>query len=296
MIHQTCAICQKDNFTVLYPENFDLQNIDEKTFSARRLPDRVHYRIVKCRNCGLVYSNPILEYEKLEKLYRQSFVSYDSHVENLKKTYGYYLKELESYGVIKGKLLEIGCGNGFFLEEAKKQGFKDVNGVEPGTKSANSARPDIRNKIVVDIFRLGLFNKNSFDVICCFQTFDHIPNPNEFLRGCYEVLKKGGLILFFNHDASALSARIMGEKSPIIDIEHTYLYDRNTIRKILEKHGFSVLKVQSAANIHNVGYWMQLIPIPNFVKLPLIKALKKLKLDTIKIKMKVGNIVAIAKK
>ena len=53
-------------------------------------------------------------------------MSYDSHVANLQKTYGHYLSRLESYGAKKGKILEIGCGNGFFLEEAKRQGYEEV--------------------------------------------------------------------------------------------------------------------------------------------------------------------------
>src|SRR3989344_1045654 len=95
MIQQTCAICGRNNYTVLYPENFDVNKINSRIFSARRLPDRIHYQIVRCKNCNLVYSTPILEHEKIEKLYKKSFTAYDEHLENLKETYGYYLKELD---------------------------------------------------------------------------------------------------------------------------------------------------------------------------------------------------------
>ena len=297
MIQQLCAICEKDNFEVIYKENFDLKKIDERIFSARRLPDRMHYQIVKCKKCGLVYSNPILEYGKIEKLYKKSFTSYDTHLENLKETYGFYLRELNKYvGTIHElSLLEIGCGNGFFLEEALKQGYI-VYGIEPGKKSAQKAKPNIKKNIVVDIFRPGLFRKNFFDVVCCFQTFDHIPNPNEFLNECYKVLKKGGFILFFNHDASSFSAKILGEKSPIIDIEHTYLYDKKTMPRIFTKHKFKILEIKSAINIHSLSYWIHLFPLPNSIKLPLIKFLIFTKLGNIKIKLNPGNMVLMAKK
>src|SRR4030067_1483160 len=247
MIIQSCAICESNNYTVLYPENFDIKKINSRIFSARRLPDRIHYRIVKCNSCGLLYSNPILEYSKIEKLYQKSFTSYDEHLENLKETYSFYLRELHCHprpdrgssldsrfrGNDKLRLLEIGCGNGFFLEEAKHQGY-EVYGIEPGKKSVDKAKPEIKKNIINDIFRYGQFKKNFFDVICCFQTFDHVPNPNEMLKECYVLLKKGGLMLFFNHDAGAWQNKLMGEKSPIIDIEHTYLFDKSTRRKILE--------------------------------------------------------------
>lgn len=335
MMNQVCAICEKRNFKILYPENFDIKKINSRIFSARRLPDRIHYQVVKCKNCNLVYSTPILEYEKIEKLYRKSFTNYDEHLENLKETYGHYLKELkEKYqkqtvddrklkldvedGGLRveknnltsnfhpqsppstfhppaSRLLEIGCGNGFFLEEAAKQGYK-VYGVEPGKQSVEKAKPDIKKNIIVDIFKPGQFKKNFFDVVCCLQTFDHIPNPNELLAECYKLLKKGGLVLFFNHDIGAWQNRLLGVKSPIIDIEHTYLFDKKTMRRIFTKHHFKIRGIKSSFNIHHLAYWIQLFPLPRFLKLSLIRFLNFTRLGKLKIKMYPGNLVLIAQK
>lgn len=192
-------------------------------------------------------------------------------------------------------MLEIGCGNGFFLEQASGQDY-EVYGIEPGKQSVEKARSDIKKQIKVDIFRTGLFKLNFFDVICCFQTFDHIPNPNEILAECHKILKKGGLMLFFNHDVAAWQNKLMGEKSPIIDIEHTYLFDKKTMRKIFEKHHFKVLEVKSAFNIHHLSYWIHLFPIPNFMKIPLIQLLDKIGLGKFKIKLNPGNLVIFAQK
>jgi tetratricopeptide (TPR) repeat protein len=58
-----CAICRTEgNASELYPANFDLQALKPAVFSARRLPDRVHYRLVKCNTCGLGRSDPIAQY------------------------------------------------------------------------------------------------------------------------------------------------------------------------------------------------------------------------------------------
>lgn len=327
MITQVCAICGKNNYRVLYPENFDIKNLDERTFSARRLPDKVHYRIVQCKTCRLVYSNPILPYSRIVALYKKSFTSYDEHIENLKETYGFYLKKLEKFrkglkisvsndlsgaqlkrsedehahrsekrGIENLFLLEIGCGNGFFLEEALKQGYGQVYGVEPGKKSVEKANSKIKKNIVVDIFRPGLFKKNFFDVVCCFQTLDHIPDPNSFLQECFAVLKKGGLVLFLNHDVSSLSARILREGSPIIDIEHTYLFDKKTMTQIFKKHRFKILEVSDATNIHHLSHWIHLFPFPRLIKILLSRFLEFTHLGKIKIKLNPGNVVLIAKK
>jgi len=296
MINQNCAICEKNNYRVVYKENFDISKINSRIFSARRLPDKIHYQMVCCKKCGLLYSTPILPLNKINKLYRQSFTSYGKHINNLKRTYGTYLKRLEKYHVDKNRLLEIGCGNGFFLEEAQKQDYKETWGVEPGKKSVAKASIEIRKNIIVDIFRPGLFNESFFDVICCFQTFDHVPDPNLFLKECHRVLKKNGFLLFLNHNAESLSARVLGEKSPIIDIEHTYLYSKKTLGLILTKHNFKSLEVKTAFNSHSLAYWIHLFPLSKSFKLNLTRLLKKVSMADINITLPAGNLVVIAQK
>ena len=69
MIDTICAICEKkEKIVELYRENLDLKKVDGKTYSARRTPDRFHFRFVKCLRCGLIFSNPIMEPEKIISL------------------------------------------------------------------------------------------------------------------------------------------------------------------------------------------------------------------------------------
>ena len=132
-----CAICgTPGNTATVYESNFQAENLTPEVFSARRPPDRLHYRIVRCRTCGLLRSDPMLSAEAIEPLYQESRFTYGGETANLQYTYGAYLRGLERHGleqrcVRKGALLEIGCGNGFFLEEAVRQGYGSVAGVEP---------------------------------------------------------------------------------------------------------------------------------------------------------------------
>src|SRR5260221_2621171 len=101
-----CAICGTEgNAAELYPANFDFEALNPTVFSARRLPDRIHYRLVKCRACGLVRSDPIASPELLAQLYAQSAFSYGDEVADLRFTYGRYFAELERYGARKEALL-----------------------------------------------------------------------------------------------------------------------------------------------------------------------------------------------
>lgn len=292
-----CAICKTEgNAHELYPANFENDAFNAEIFSARRLPDMVHYRIVQCDNCGLVRSDPVIDQETLKKLYLQSELTYAKDIPNLRRTYGTYLRKLEKYKTQKECCLEIGCGNGFLLEEALSQGYQKVLGVEPSQSAVEQANPALKDVIYNDIMRPGLLSQK-VDAICMFQLFDHIPNPNEFLSTCSDALIPGGLILCFNHNIRAVSARFLGEKSPIIDIEHTYLYNPDTIRKLFQKNGFKVLEVGPAQNFVNLLNVTRLSPLPRNLKIKVLAFLeRKPKLGQISMFLPLGNLYLIAQK
>lgn len=297
MIPTKCAICgTENNASVLYPANFDVAAFNPDVFSARRLPDMLHYQIVRCNTCGLVRSDPVANAEVLAALYQQSIFTYSQDTPNLAKTYGAALQKTEKYQVSKDHLLEIGCGNGFFLEEARAQGFAQVSGVEPGQDAIQRAAPEIRDRIVCDMMRPGLFAEETFSLICMFQTFDHIAEPNALLGECFKVLKPGGMLLFLNHNVEAISARILKEKSPIIDIEHTYLYSPKTIRQLFGKHGFATLEVKPAWNIIRLYSLLRLIPLPKSAKQKILAKIENSALGRIRFRLPLGNLYIIAQK
>ncbi len=297
MKKQFCPICGPQVEKIpLYPQNFKISQLNKKIFSARRLPDRLHYKTVKCQNCGLVFADAVLDNNQLTKLYQASTLTYQDQIPDLAKTYGYYLKKLEKFKVKKNRLLEIGCGNGFFLLEAKKQGYKQVWGVEPSLDAIKKAPKSLQKTIKNSMFHQKLFAANSFDVICFFQTFDHILDPNKFLKDCYYLLKPSGLILAINHNIESFQAKILKEKSPIIDIEHSYLYSKKTMPLIFEKNKFEVLQVNSTFNLYSPDYLLHLLPLPNKLKTNLITLINNFHLKNIKLKLKLGNLILIAKK
>ncbi len=293
-----CAICGNNkNTKVLYKSTFSKKKLNSKTFSARRTPDRLHYRLVKCSRCGLIFSNPILDLKKINSLYFKSDFNYDLESEYLKKTYfNYFKKYIQSKNIKKAKILEIGCGNGFFLQELKDNGIKDVYGIEPGAESVKKANAKIKNNIKVDILRKGLFAKESFDIIFCFHTLDHIPNPNKFLEIIHALLKKNGKVFFIVHNTSGLSVKLLKEKSPIFDIEHIYLFNNKNLKQIFENNKFINSSVFDIKNTYPLRYWLKLFPLNDFFKNKIIKLLELLGLDLIPIKLNAGNIGIIASK
>jgi SAM-dependent methyltransferase len=285
-----------NNAIELFPANINNHSLTPEIFSARRLPDKIHYRMVKCKKCGLVRSDPIASPEVLQQLYQQSGFTYTREIANLRSTYGKSLAKLTLYGVQKNTLLEIGCGNGFFLEEAIEQGYKQVLGVEPSIGAVEQASPNIRQSIISKMMEPGLFNDAQMDVICMFQVLDHVVNPNQLIGECFKILKPGGFLLCINHNVTSWSAKLLREQSPIIDIEHTFLYSPETLSCLFEKMGFKVYRVGSINNYYSVQYLMRLLPLPAYIKTRLLKFLEASPFGHKQLSVPLGNMEIIAQK
>jgi len=291
----TCAICGTlGNSDELYRPTLDDASFSDRIFSARRLPDRVHYRMVRCRTCGLVRSDPAADQGSLSELYGRSTFDYAAEVPNLRRTYGRYLARAKSYS--RGKsLLEVGCGNGFMLEEALAQGYHEVRGVEPSRNAIAAASPSVHDRIVPDIMRPGLFDGGEFDTVCLFQVFDHLPAPGALLDQIRSVLSAGGILLCFNHNVQSMSALMLGERSPIVDIEHCYLYSPRTMSVLLEKHGFDVMESGAATNTLSLRHLLHLVPAPGAFKRGLMRAAERTHIDRVPLRLRLGNLYTIGR-
>jgi SAM-dependent methyltransferase len=280
----------------LYPATLPPEAFSPAVFSARRLPDRLHYRVVRCGTCGLVRSDPIAEPGALARLYEQSRLNYAREASNLRQTYGRYLDRLMRHGGTPGTLLEIGCGNGFLLEEALIRGYREVCGVEPSRDAVEKASPQIRPHLVCDVFRPGLFSASQFDVIGMFQVLDHLSTPGEILAECFRILRPGGLVLVLNHNVASWSARMLGARSPIVDVEHTFLYSPETLRRLFERNGFQVVDSCSVWNRYTLQYLAELTPLPALAKRFALRLLSASRVGRIAVTLPLGNLCQIARK
>ncbi len=150
MHHTLCALCESDQWDqLLYSEKLPPGSFTDEKFSARRVPDRVHYKIVRCGKCGSMRSDPVLSDDELGRLYLASRMTYGEEAAYAGETYATYLRECLSLLPERGRLLEIGCGTGFFLERALELGFHEVFGIEPSRDAVEHAsdrvRPCVRN-------------------------------------------------------------------------------------------------------------------------------------------------------
>jgi SAM-dependent methyltransferase len=263
-----CAICGPDEPSdLVYPSRLPGGPIGAVAFSARRVPDRVHSEIRRCRRCGLLFATPVPGADELHALYAVSEMTYAGQIADLRRTYGALLDDLiRTRGTTGGRLLEIGCGNGFVLDEALDRGFTDVAGVEPSVEAVASASERVRGRITVGLFTGQEFAPGTFDVVCGFHVFDHLIDPRAMLDGARRLLAPNGVLLLVMHDAGAWSAKLLGDRSPIFDIVHPYLYDRKTIAALLQAGGFEAPDVFPVRNTYRLDYWAHLTPMPRWCR------------------------------
>jgi 2-polyprenyl-3-methyl-5-hydroxy-6-metoxy-1,4-benzoquinol methylase len=251
--------------------------------------------MVRCKSCGLVRSDPVADPALIAELYTRSTFDYAHEAKALQRTYGRYLRRLGK-GVSKGALLEIGCGNGFFLEEALRQGYADVWGVEPSRAAIEHASPEVRPRIINDIIRPGLFEEERFDAIVMFQVLDHLSDPHSVLSLCWRLLKPGGAVLALNHNVEAWSARLLKDRSPIVDLEHTFLYSPATARRLFIRSGFAVERVGAVFNTYSWAYILQLMPVPSAIKRLLSHDRKWNPFGRLQVRLPLGNLYLIGRK
>ena len=111
----------------------------------------------------------------------------------------------------KGKLVDIGCGNGWFLEVAKK--YFSVTGVEPN----NSLLHFTAKELKIDVYRkIESLKKNEYDVVTLFDVIEHINKPMEYLKKISQKLKKGGIILIFTPNRDSLGFSYMKENQNLV--------------------------------------------------------------------------------
>ena len=163
MVSVNCPLCEKKaDCRVLYNQNFAPEKLSENPCPDLQRPIP-HYRIVKCSVCGLVYSSPILKPELVHDLYQtgSSWIAqnYELEADNVNRAYFRHLKKAMKINPSRGRLLDIGCGNGFFLRLCLKEGFKEVHGVEPSTPAFEQVPKNLRGRVRNDIFRPADFAK-----------------------------------------------------------------------------------------------------------------------------------------
>lgn len=293
-----CTLCGPSaGKKVKYKPNFSAADLNAAVFSARRAPDRKHFRLIECAECGIIYSDPACDPSQLPSLYEKSAVTYGSQEEEIYQSYAPVLDRALKLVRGRNSFIEIGGGTGFMLKYGAKHGFKTQTEIEPSADAERKFAPcSPQARFIRGVFKPGTLTPGSASLICFFQMLDHVPNPADFLGMVHEALEPGGVAVCVTHNTHAVSAKVLGERSPIFDIEHTYLFHPKNLARLFEKTGFGGVDSFTVANNYAFRHWLRLAPLPARAKKSVAAVLGGTGLLDRQIRLHAGNFATIGQK
>jgi len=231
-----CPICKNNEYKNVF-------NCKDYTVSKE------NFNIVECLKCGLWQTFPYPEKDKISVYYESN--DYISHSDKRQTLIDQIYHLVRKYTVLqkvnlvkqyvpRGTILDFGCGTGYFLEAAKKQGF-ETYGVEPSLRAREVAIDKKLNVFssISDIFALN----KKFDVITLWHVLEHLYNPEEFINQSRKLLNHNGILILALPNRKSYDAEFYKEYWAGFDLpRHLFHFTKNDIIKItLDK--FKLLEI-----------------------------------------------------
>jgi 2-polyprenyl-3-methyl-5-hydroxy-6-metoxy-1,4-benzoquinol methylase len=293
------------------------------------------WNFFKCKNqnCNLIWLNPVPVKEDIHIAY----IDYYTHSNNagadsiirkfykkiqsdyLSAKYGYdngekksFLKnilyldpdrhEQTKYEVmylenIKGRLLDIGCGNGEFLSFMKNYGW-DTIGIDFDTKAVEVAKAKKLN-VKLGSLKEQNFTNDYFDAITVAHVLEHVYNPTELLAECYKLLKTNGKVIVATPNSQSLGHKFFKENWRGLEPpRHIHVFSPKSLFSVIQNSGFKKFKLFTIGRISRSIFMSSrgLNQKNNFSKFK-ARLFSTLEWGLIKIKIKCGEeIIIIAEK
>lgn len=222
--------------------------------------------MVKCRSCGLVYLNPRPDPTTLIQLYT-TYHQRDGKDERvwarlMEKNFREVSLLLNRIFPEKGKILDIGCGYGYFIEIMRDFGWT-VWGIDLSPNTLHFAKKKGLNVAKASIDDVA-FPDEFFDVVTAFYVLEHLPNPLSALKKILTMLKLGGIIVIrVPHTTPIVRLlSVFKVKNNLYDIPyHLYDFSPKIITLLLKKAGYSLIQVKPGSPTLPVKFFERLISI-----------------------------------
>ena len=169
-----------------------------------RLP---YFSVLQCGEYGIMFKSSVLEedkQEKLEELYnsekywgnpqcRAETVDYDVHHKRV-RIYRRVLQKLAELSPQKGRLLDVGCAKGVFLDVARREGWQPI-GLEISSFASQYARDNFGLEVFTGTLEEAPWLDASFDVITMLDVIEHSTDPSHVLLQARRLLRAGGILV-----------------------------------------------------------------------------------------------------
>jgi len=211
--------------------------------------EKDHMRIVRCRQCDLVFVNPTFD----EAHYKQVYASqaYQDIVRDLGiNSHEYRVNRFgtervrmmgEHLRVPNGRApryLDVGCSTGFVVEAARDKGW-DATGIDLNPSAIEFGRSRGLDLRTVALDEAG-FAPRTFDAVSLFDVLEHLLDPGRTLRACADLLAPGGILFLYVPNFDSASRLLMGANAHFIwPTHHLNYYTPTTIRDVMTRHSLT---------------------------------------------------------
>jgi SAM-dependent methyltransferase len=215
-----------------------------------------HGDLYRCTECGTVQQPSLPDAEGLHDLYRaMSDQRYLLEEEGRRETARRLLDRLTPH-VPMGRLLDIGCGYGLLLDEARLRGY-DVLGIELSDDSIRHARETLGLPVLQGTLEDVGLEPGSFDAIVMSDVIEHLADPVRTLELCGALLAPGGALVIATPDPSSATAHIAGGRWWSYLLAHHCLLPRRTVRELLEAQGLVLVGEHPYVRVFTGRYWLE---------------------------------------
>ncbi len=229
-------------------------------------------KIYRCQKCNALFTDQdslrhkqgkdmySAEYftETHPNFFKESSADYQKHLGKSKKLQA-FLRELKilKRHKPKGKLLDIGCATGVFLDMAQKEGF-DAYGVELSDYASKYAEEKFKLNVFNGKLEDSKFKKKMFDVITMWDFIEHVPDPVGILKKARELLKDDGIIVIqtTNDDSFMCKAAdaiykitggLISKPSELVHpIHHITHFSRKTLLNMIKNVGLKPVHIETS--------------------------------------------------
>lgn len=226
-----CPLCSKESGEVVFVKNGF---------------DHLH-----C-SCGMIYVADVLKDEYLNMVYADEAYAEETHNSFRTEPRRSFISAIyeEGMALIKtcraepGRLLDVGCSSGLFMEFAQEQGYK-ASGIEPSQYAVEYAQ---KNGLDAHqgYFKKGSVQSDSYDLVTLWDVLEHCDKPSEILNDINDALEPGGIIFLQVPNVMGLAPRIMRKDCNMFTgFGHINLFGPETLTNILKQCGYTDIRLQS---------------------------------------------------
>lgn len=262
-----CAVCKKAIDKDLVLQRFLYQ------------PNGQEYQLYHCPQCELDFWWPL---EFYSKFYEEQLPEHEVLSMGYRPLSTPAKLFFELFSLRQGKLLDVGCGEGAFLEQAAKVGF-DVWGIDLDVKGINAAKKvrGLTNVKVSYLNEYAQMNNSGFDVVTFFEVLEHQVDPRGFVNNIKQCLKPGGYIAGSVPNRERIFAGFrraseLGDFPPA----HFTRWSGPTLKNFLKNQGFTNIQIKPVGldNVFDLVGWLRINLLDHYNQVLPLKLLVSLML------------------